>query len=46
MKSITRGFLPEIFSNPISRNLIIIFVATLLAAIFIVTATIVLFNQW
>jgi hypothetical protein len=46
MKSITRNFLPEIFTNSISRNLIIIILAALFAAIFIVTATIVLFGQW
>lgn len=46
MKSLTRSFLPEIFTNPISRNLIFIFVTTLMAAVIIVTATIIVFNQW
>lgn len=43
MKLLTRTFLPEILSNPINRNLIIIFVTTLLAAILLVTATFVVF---
>jgi hypothetical protein len=46
MKSLTRNFLPEILTNSISRNLIIIFLATLCTAIVAVTATIVLLNQW
>jgi hypothetical protein len=46
MKSLTRNFLPEILTNSISRNLIIIFLATLFTAIFVITAAIMLFGQW
>jgi hypothetical protein len=46
MKSLTRSFLPEIFDNPINRNLILILIATLLAAIVLVTATFMVVDQW
>jgi hypothetical protein len=32
--------------NPISRNLILIFIATLFAAASLVTASIMIYNQW
>jgi hypothetical protein len=46
MKSVSKTFLPEVLTNPISRNLILIFIATLLAAVVIVTASIMIYNQW
>lgn len=46
MKSVSKSFLPEILINPISRNLIIIFTATLITAITLVTIAIVAFAQW
>jgi hypothetical protein len=46
MKTLTRSFLPEIFTNPISRNLILIFVSTMMAAAILVTALIMVLGQW
>lgn len=46
MKTITKNSLPEIFSNSISRNLILILFAALVIATFLVTASIVIYNQW
>jgi hypothetical protein len=46
MKTLTRNFLPEIFTNPISRNLILIFASTLMAAVILVTTIIMFVGQW
>jgi len=45
MKTLTRNFLSEIFTNSINRDLVVIFLATLFAAIILVTASIVLLYQ-
>jgi hypothetical protein len=46
MKTIDKNSLPEALSNPISRNLILILVSTLAIAIVIVTASVVIYNQF
>lgn len=46
MKTLSRSFLPEIFINPISRNLILIFVSTLMAAAILVTSLVMFVGQW
>jgi hypothetical protein len=46
MKTLTRNFLPEILTNPISRNLLLIFVSTMLAAVILVTALVMILGQW
>ncbi|MEO7990934.1 MAG: hypothetical protein ABI663_15405 [Chryseolinea sp.] len=44
MKTITKSFLPEILLNPISRNLIFIFVLAFVIAVTLVTAVFLLLN--
>lgn len=44
MKIITKSFLPEILLNPISRNLIFIFVLAFAIAVSLVTAVFLLLN--
>lgn len=44
MKTITKNFLPGILLNPISRNLIFIFVLAFAIAISLVTAVFLLLN--
>lgn len=44
MKTVTKSFLPEILLNPISRNLILIFVLAFAIAVSLVTAAFLLFN--
>ncbi|HEY8936896.1 MAG TPA: hypothetical protein VL443_27835 [Cyclobacteriaceae bacterium] len=46
MKTISKIFLPEILTNPINRDLILIFFAGLLAAITLVTASIIVMHQF
>jgi hypothetical protein len=46
MKTLAKNQLTEIFSNSINRNLILIFFAALIVATFVVTASIMLYNQW
>jgi hypothetical protein len=46
MKSFAKHFLPEVLVNPISRNLILIFITTLLVAVVLVTVTIMVYDQW
>jgi hypothetical protein len=45
MKAISKNYVPGIFSNSITRNLTLIFLFGLLAAVTIVTAGVILFNQ-
>ena len=45
MKTVSKHFLPELFSNSINRNLTLIFVFGLLVAVTLVTAGIILVNQ-
>jgi hypothetical protein len=45
MKTLTKFFLPEILANPINRDLLLIFVIGLLAAVTLVSATIIVLNQ-
>lgn len=46
MKSVAKTTLADAFSNPITRNLILILVTTLTLAIFIVTISIIIYNQF
>jgi hypothetical protein len=46
MKTLSKNSLPEVFSNPINRNIILILVSTLAMAIIIVTASVIAYNQW
>lgn len=46
MKTLSRSFLPEIITNPINRNLLLIFVSTLMAAVILVTGVIMFVGQW
>jgi hypothetical protein len=46
MKTTTKTSFDELFSNPITRNLILILVATMTFAILIVTASIIIYNQF
>lgn len=46
MKTVTKNFVAEVFSNPINRNLILILVSTLTMAIIIVTASVIAYYQW
>jgi hypothetical protein len=45
MKTYTKNLIPDFLLNPISRNLLLIFVGTLLMAAIIVTTRIVVSNQ-
>lgn len=45
MKAVSKGFLPEIFTNPINRNLALILVGGLVVAVTLVTAAVILLNQ-
>ena len=45
MKSLSKIFVPGLLTNPINRDLFLIFIAGLLAAITLVTAGIIIFNQ-
>jgi hypothetical protein len=45
MKTLTKYFLPEILANPINRDLILIFAFGLLAAVTLVSSTIIILNQ-
>jgi hypothetical protein len=45
MKTLSKHFLPEILTNSINRDLILIFIMGLFAAITLVTASIIIFNQ-
>jgi hypothetical protein len=38
MKTVTKNSLPELLSNPISRNLILILIGAMLASVGLVTA--------
>jgi hypothetical protein len=46
MKTTTKTSLDELFSNPITRNLILILVTTMTLAIVLVTVVIVIYNQF
>ncbi|HEY0653350.1 MAG TPA: hypothetical protein VGD65_09490 [Chryseosolibacter sp.] len=46
MKTVHKTTLADAFSNPITRNLILILVTTLSMAVLIVTASIVIYNQF
>jgi hypothetical protein len=46
MKTLSKNSLPEVFSNPINRNLILILISTFAIAIVIVTAAVIAYNQW
>lgn len=46
MKTTTKTSFDELFSNPITRNLILILVATMTLAIVLVTASIIIYNQF
>jgi hypothetical protein len=46
MKTVSKSTFPELLSNPINRNLILILVATLTLAIVVVTASIILYYQF
>lgn len=45
MKTFAKNQLTEIFSNSINRNLILILLAAMIVATFLVTASIMLYNQ-
>lgn len=45
MKAITKNYVPGIFSNSITRNLTLIFLFGLLAAVTIVSAGVIIVNQ-
>ena len=45
MKAISKYLLPEFLTNPISRNLILIFIGGLITAILLVTVSVILLNQ-
>jgi hypothetical protein len=46
MKTTTKTSFDELISNPITRNLILILVAAMTFAILIVTASIIIYNQF
>lgn len=47
MKTLAKkNVMVDIFSNSINRNLILIFCAALIVATFVVTASIMIYNQW
>lgn len=46
MKTLSKNLLPDILSNPINRDLILILAAALAIATFMVTATVIVYNQW
>ncbi|HEY0741331.1 MAG TPA: hypothetical protein VGD40_07715 [Chryseosolibacter sp.] len=46
MKINAKTSFDEVFSNPISRNLILILITTMTAAIAIVTLSIIIYNQF
>jgi hypothetical protein len=46
MKTHTKAFVPEVLSNPISRNLILILISALFIAAGIVTASVMLYDHW
>lgn len=46
MKTLSKFFLPELLTNPINRDLILIFIAGLLAAVTLVTASIIVLHQF
>lgn len=46
MKTTTKLSFGDLFSNPINRNIILILVSTLVLATLIVTASIIIYNQW
>lgn len=46
MKSSVKTSFDDLFSNPITRNLILILVSTLTLAIAVVTAAIIIYNQF
>ena len=46
MKTLSKNFMMEFFTNSINRNLILIFLVALVVATFLVTASIIIYNQW
>lgn len=46
MKTISKNFLVEVFANSINRNLILILLVALVVATFLVSASIIIYNQW
>jgi len=46
MKSVSKNSNPDLLSNPINRNIILILATTLVVAIVIVTTSIIVYFQW
>jgi hypothetical protein len=46
MKTIDKTSVNDLFSNPITRNLILILVTTMVLAVLIVTLAIIIYNQF